>query len=211
MPGSRQDAIPRGVRTLGVAAAGATVTATLPATFPSDGGPTALDRALAAPIHAALDTRPGLAHLLVVPSNGYLLVPLLAIAAGWFAYRRLWRSAVLMLATPALAVALNAWAWKPLWHRPLHDYLAYPSGHTVHLVAIATTFFVLIDSPRARSSTLAIALPALLAAAVGMIGLDYHLPTDIIGGTAAAVAMTLTCCWAARPTRGTPATQHNSH
>ncbi|ASF12893.1 phosphatase PAP2 family protein [Nocardia brasiliensis] len=189
---------------------GATVTGALPATFPPDGGPTTLDRTLAAPIHAALDARPGLAEFLVVPSNGYILLPLLAIAAGWFAYRSRWRSAALMLAVPGLAVALNAWVWKPLWHRQLHDYLAYPSGHTVHLVAIATTFFVLADSPRARLSTVAVAIPALLAAAAGMIGLDYHLPTDIIGGTAAAVAMALTFCWAARLFPGAPAPQRNS-
>ncbi|WP_244467350.1 phosphatase PAP2 family protein [Nocardia vulneris] len=210
MPGSRQDVIPRGVPTLGGIAVGAAVTGALPATFPPDGGPTALDRTLAAPIHSALDARPGLAELLVVPSNGYILLPLLAIAAGWFAYRRRWRSTALMLAVPGLAVALNAWVWKPLWHRQLHDYLAYPSGHTVHLVAIATTLFVLVDSPRARLRTVAVAIPALLAAAVGMIGLDYHLPTDIIGGAAAAVAMVLTCCWAARLLPGEPAPQRNS-
>ncbi|WP_237748324.1 phosphatase PAP2 family protein [Nocardia brasiliensis] len=210
MPGSRQDVIPRGVPTLGGIAVGATVAGALPATFPPDGGPTALDRALATPIRAALDARPGLAELLVVPSNAYILLPLLAIAAGWFAYRRHWRSAALMLAVPGSAVALNAWVWKPLWHRQLHDYLAYPSGHTVHLVAIATTFFVLVDTTRARLSTVAVAIPALLAAAIGMIGLDYHLPTDIIGGTAAAVAMVLTFCWAARLLPGDTAPQRNS-
>ncbi|MEU0501130.1 phosphatase PAP2 family protein [Nocardia sp. NPDC005998] len=82
---------------------------------------------------------------------------------------------------------------KPLWDRPLHDYLAYPSGHTVHLVAIATTFVLLTDSMRARVRTVVIATVALLCAAVGMIGLGYHLPTDILGGTAAAIALVTAC------------------
>ncbi|QBS46572.1 hypothetical protein DMB37_39495 [Nocardia sp. CS682] len=173
---------------------GGTVTAVLPATFPPDGGPTPLDRDLAAPIHSALDTRPGLYQALVIPSNAYILVPLLLIAAAWFGYRGRWRHAAIMVVVPELALGLNTWLWKPLWDRQLHDYLAYPSGHTVHLVAIATTFIVLIDSIRARLRTLAVAVPALLAVAVGMVGLDYHLPTDIIGGTAAAVAMALALC-----------------
>ncbi|GAA5091752.1 phosphatase PAP2 family protein [Nocardia iowensis] len=197
MFGLRQDVIPGGAFRLGGIALGGAVAGLLPATFPPDGGPTALDRALAAPIHSALDSRPGIYQALVIPSNAYILLPLLLLACTWFGYRGDWRRAAIMLVVPELALGLNTWLWKPLWNRQLHDYLAYPSGHTVHLIAIATAFIVLVDSMRARITALVVAVAAQCAAAIGMIGLDYHLPTDILGGVAAAVAMVLALCSAA--------------
>lgn len=182
----------------GAVAAGAAVTVALPTTFPPDGGPTDLDRALAEPVRTALDAHPGIYHLLVAPSNGYILLPLLLAATAWFAYRRRWWCAATMFVVPELTLAVNTWLLKPLWDRPLHDYLAYPSGHTVHLVAIAATFVLLTDSVRARLAALLVTAIALPLVAVGMIGLDYHLPTDILGGTAAAVALTITLYWLAR-------------
>lgn len=169
------------------------IAVTLPLTFPGDGAATDLDRALAQPVHSALDDHPGGYEALVIPSNGYILIPLLLAAATWFGYRRQWRRAVAMVAIPEIVVGINSWVLKPLWDRPLHDYLAYPSGHTVHLVAIATAFVVLTDSTRARVGTIVIATAALVCAAVGMIGLGYHLPTDILGGTAVAIALVVGC------------------
>ena len=169
------------------------VAVTLPLTFPGDGAATDLDRELAEPIHSALDDHPGGYEALVIPSNGYILIPLLLAAAAWFGYRGQWRRAVAMVVIPEVVVGINSWVLKPLWDRPLHDYLAYPSGHTVHLVAIATAFVVLTDSTRARVGTIVIATAALACAAVGMIGLCYHLPTDILGGTAVAIALVVLC------------------
>ncbi|MEV4125298.1 phosphatase PAP2 family protein [Nocardia sp. NPDC049707] len=166
---------------------------TLPLTFPVDGAATDLDRALAQPIHSALDDHPGGYEALVIPSNGYILIPLMLAVAAWFGYRGQWRRAVAMVLLPEVVVGLNSWVLKPLWDRPLHDYLAYPSGHTVHLVAIATAFVVLTDSMRARIVTIVIATVALVCAAVGMIGLGYHLPTDILGGAAVAIALVVAC------------------
>ncbi|WP_405163612.1 phosphatase PAP2 family protein [Nocardia sp. NBC_01499] len=198
MFGLRQDLSVGGAYQLGGIALGGAVAGLLPATFPPDGGPTALDRTLATPIHSALDTRPGIYQALVIPSNGYILLPLLLLAGAWFAYRGdRWRAAIMVI-VPELAVGINAVLWKPLCDRHLHDYLAYPSGHTVHLVAVATAFIVLVDSVRARVIALVVAVLALFAAAVGMVGLGYHLPTDIIGGAAAAIAMVLALCWAAQ-------------
>ncbi|WP_231390368.1 phosphatase PAP2 family protein [Nocardia sp. CNY236] len=183
---------------IGVTAATALGAAALPATLPTDGGPSALDRALADPVRGMLDTRPGLAAALVVPSNAYILLPLLFLACGWFAYRGDRRSAITMLVVPELAVATNTWLLKPLWGRQFHDYLAYPSGHTVHMVAIAATFVLLAETTRARCVVCAAASAALLVAATGMIGLDYHHPTDILGGVAAALTLVIVSCWAAQ-------------
>ena len=187
----------RAYRVGGIALGGA-VTLALPSTFPSDGGPSELDDSLAEPVHTALDSHHGVADVLVIPSNAYILLPLLLLGCAWFGYRREWSRAALMLVAPELIVAINTWLLKPLWHRHLHDYLAYPSGHTVHLVAIATAFIVLTDSPRARAVVLTVSVVGLAAAAVGMIALGYHLPTDILGGIAAAIALTTALCWAAQ-------------
>lgn len=166
-------------------------------TLPDDGGPSAFDRAIADPIHAALDARPSVYETLVVPSNGYVLLPLLVLACVWFARRGDLRRAATMLVVPELAVAINTWLLKPLWGRQWHDYLAYPSGHTVHLVAIAATFALLADPADARRAVCAVAGVAMLAAAVGMVGLGYHHATDILGGVAAAITMAISLCWAA--------------
>ncbi|WP_433205666.1 phosphatase PAP2 family protein [Nocardia sp. CA-107356] len=173
---------------------GVGIVVALPFSFPGGGGSTDLDRALAQPIHSEMDDRPGIYEALVIPSNGYILIPLLLAAAAWFGYQRHWRRAVAMVVLPEVVVGINTWVLKPLWDRPLHGYLAYPSGHTVHLVAIATAFVLLTGSTRARVSAVVIATVALLCAAVGMVGLGYHLPTDILGGSAAAIAL-VTACW----------------
>lgn len=177
-----------------VICSGVLITVLLPLTFPHSGGPTGVDSALADPIHSAADGHPGVYRALVIPSNGYILIPLLLAAAAWFGHQGWWRRAAAMVVLPEVAVGINTWVLKPFWDRPLHDYLAYPSGHTVHLVAIATTFALLTDSTRARIRTAVLAIAALLCAAIGMIGLGYHLPTDILGGAAAAIAMVTALC-----------------
>ncbi|GAA5049236.1 phosphatase PAP2 family protein [Nocardia callitridis] len=166
----------------------------LPTTFPDEGGPTGLDRVIAEPIHSTLDAHRGIAEVLVVVSNAYVLLPLLVLGCVWFAARREFVRAALMLVAPELVVAINTWLLKPLWDRRLHDYLAYPSGHTVHLVAIVTAFVVLARTPGARWSVLVMGIICFLAAAIGMIALDYHFPTDILGGAAAAIALTTALC-----------------
>ncbi|MEV0293553.1 phosphatase PAP2 family protein [Nocardia sp. NPDC050710] len=174
------------------------IAAAVPLSFPADGGATDVDRGVSAPIHEALDRHHNLYHALVVPSDAYILLPLLLAAGAWFAAHLRWWRAVTMVVVPELVVAINTWVLKPLFDRPLHDYLAYPSGHTVHLIAIATTFALLTDSAAVRYSVATVTAAALGAVAVGMIGLGYHLPTDIVGGVSAAIAMVVILCWVAQ-------------
>nr|WP_244969745.1 phosphatase PAP2 family protein [Nocardia cerradoensis] len=93
-----------------------------------------------------------------------------------------------------MVVAINTWALKPLWDRHLQHYLAYPSGHTVQFVAIATGVLLVAATVRWRIVIGVLAALALAAVAVGMVGRGYHYPTDVVGGTAFAIAA-VTACW----------------
>ncbi|MET9214300.1 MULTISPECIES: phosphatase PAP2 family protein [unclassified Nocardia] len=172
--------------------AGAALTAALPLTFPADGGPSGLDAAVADPITAAVS--PGLAQVLVTPSNAPVVLVALLAAVGWFAVRRRWWAAVTMLVVPELVLVINTVVLKPLWDRRMHDYLAYPSGHTVHMVAVATTFACLVTTLTARVAIATLTVLALVAIVPGMVVLGYHRPTDVLGGAAAAAALALALC-----------------
>ncbi|WP_280276482.1 phosphatase PAP2 family protein [Nocardia wallacei] len=182
-------ALPRRVALPATVALGVLVAVVLPLTFPSGGGPTAFDRVVGEWVRSALGAHPGVFDVLVVPSNAYVLLPLLVIGTVGYAVRREWWRAGFLLVAPELAVAINTWVLKPLWDRPLQDYLAYPSGHTVHFVAIATAFVLLAEDRRLRTAQLTVSAVLLVGVAVGMVGLGYHYPTDILGGTAAAIAL----------------------
>ncbi|MEU4317979.1 phosphatase PAP2 family protein [Nocardia fluminea] len=169
---------------------GVALTAAIPLTFSANGGPSELDAVV------PQDTvSPGLAQVLVAPSNAPVVVALLLAACAFFALRRQWWQAVTMLVVPEIALAVNTWLLKPLWDRQLDDHLAYPSGHTVHLVAVATTFACLLTDLRARIAVATLTVLALIAITPAMAELGYHHPTDVLGGAAAAASMAIGLCW----------------
>ncbi|MEV5650680.1 phosphatase PAP2 family protein [Nocardia sp. NPDC052254] len=182
--------------TAAVVLIGFLITVTVPLSFPAGGGPTAVDRAVGDRVHDSLDAHPGIYHALVIPSDAYIVLPLLLLGMVYCALRRDWWGAGFLLIVPELVVAINTWALKPLWDRHLQHYLAYPSGHTVQFVAIATGLLLVAATAWLRITVAVLAAIALAAVAVGMVGLGYHHPTDVVGGTAFAVAA-VTASWAA--------------
>ncbi len=167
---------------------------TVPLSFPAGGGPTTFDSAIGDEVHEGLDAHRGVYDALVVPSNAYIVLPLLLIGVLYCVRRRDWWGAGFLVVVPELVVAINTWALKPLWDRHLHHYLAYPSGHTVQFVAIATGVLLVAATVRWRIVIGVLAALALAAVAVGMVGRGYHYPTDVVGGTAFAIAA-VTACW----------------
>lgn len=165
------------------------VTLVVPQFFPADGGPTGFDSALGDHIHSSLGGHPGVYEFLVAPSNAYVVVPLLLGCVAWFAYRREWWAAGFMVVAPELAMVVNSLLLKPFWGRHLHEYLAYPSGHTVHLVAVVTALALVSESARVRVTVVVVTAVVLPMVLVGMVGLGYHHPTDVVGGVGAAVAL----------------------
>jgi membrane-associated phospholipid phosphatase len=144
----------------------------------------------------------GLLRLLVLPTEAYVLIPVALLAAVLCLFGRRKPEAALTIVGPLVAIAANTWVLKPLFDRWKDTYLAYPSGHTVALVAVLTTLVVLARPGVATAVISIVAAVVLGGVTIGMIGLGYHYLTDVVGGTLFAIA---TVCatwvlltWAAR-------------
>jgi undecaprenyl-diphosphatase len=168
---------------------GVLTTVLLPLSLPADGGPTGFDRAIGGRVHSAVDAHRWAYRSLVAPSDAYVVIAVLLAGVLWYLWRRDWWRAGFLFVAPGLAVAINTYALKYVWHRHLHHYLAYPSGHTVQCVAVAAGFVLLAPTVRVRTVAIVVAAVLLVAVAVGMVGLGYHYPTDVVGGTATAIAL----------------------
>ncbi len=127
--------------------------------------------------------------LLVAPTEPWAVLTVLAAVAGFGLARGRPEVVVLAVAGPALAVSVNTWVLKPAFGRYYDDHLAYPSGHTVSLVAAVTVVALLVRLRRARLLTVVCGTLLTGCAAVGMAGLDYHYVTDVAGGAATAVSL----------------------
>ncbi|MBB4907956.1 phosphatase PAP2 family protein [Actinophytocola algeriensis] len=166
----------------------ALLTVALGLAFAGDRGPSDIDETADS---AITGWPPGLLRALVLPTEPYVLLPVLALLVAWCLHTSRPRDALFAALAPAIAVAANTWLLKPLFDRWKDDTLVYPSGHTVSMVATLVVMLVLFNGT-ARTVT-AVAGAALLAGVtIGMIGLGYHYLTDVIGGTLFAAATVLT-------------------
>ncbi|MBB5856990.1 phosphatase PAP2 family protein [Amycolatopsis umgeniensis] len=143
-----------------------------------------------------------LLRLLVLPTEAYVLIPVAAIAVALCLSGRRRLEAVLIVVGPLIAILANTWVLKPLFDRWKNTYLAYPSGHTVALVAVLTVL-VLLARPGVATAVIAVVGAVVLGSVtIGMIGLGYHYLTDVVGGTLFAVAVVCATwallTWAAR-------------
>jgi hypothetical protein len=130
---------------------------------------------------------------LLIFTEWWLLVPLLAACLGVALFRRRWRLAAVIPACPLAAIEI-VWLLKPIFGREKVGALAYPSGHTTLMVTILG-MAVLTAGCRLWA-----VLAAVTASLLGMFGLalTYHFLTDTIG---AAMFATAIVCIAARVAR----------
>lgn len=171
-----------------LAAGCALVALVLGLVFAGDRGPSGVDEVSWSAVGGWPD---GVLRALVLPTEPYVLLPVLALLTVWcLRTSRPWDALFVVLA-PAVAVAVNTWVLKPLFDRWKGDTLVYPSGHTVSLVVTFVVVLVLVQ----RRAVIAVFAAVLVGAAIGMIGLGYHYLTDIVGGSFFAV-------FAALATRG---------
>ncbi|WP_051400047.1 phosphatase PAP2 family protein [Haloechinothrix halophila] len=130
-----------------------------------------------------------LAWLLVMPSEPQVVLPLAALLATVCLVQRRWRGAAFAAAAPLLAVALNTWVLKPAFGRLAEGHLAYPSGHTVSIVAVSAVLVLLARPGVARWVAAVVGAAVSLGVGVALVTLDFHYPTDVLGGIAFALTV----------------------
>jgi hypothetical protein len=116
------------------------------------------------------------ARWLLVFADPWLLAIVLVVAMAVALYRRRWRLAAVMVASPLIGIAL-ANLLKHVFGRKSGGALAYPSGHTTAVVVVMG-MVVLVAAAAVWSVLLAAGVSAL-----GMIGeaVTYHYFTDTVG------------------------------
>jgi undecaprenyl-diphosphatase len=163
------------------------ITVLLPMTFGPGGGASSVDASIGRWVHRTFDEHPGLYGVLITPSDTSVVISVLALAVLFLWWRGHRADAVFLALAPEFAVGVNEVVLKHLWHRHLHDHLAYPSGHTFQYAAVATGLVLVAKSTPVRVVVVSLAVVLLPAIAIAMVGRDYHYPTDILGGLCAGV------------------------
>jgi len=153
--------------------------------FAGDHEPSGVDRAARS---AVAGWPSGVLRALVLPTEPYVLLPVLALLIGWCLHRSRRWDALFVALGPAVAVAANTWLLKPLFDRWKGDTLVYPSGHTVSMVATLAVVY-LLASGLVRRITVIVGAVLLGCVTIGMVGLGYHYLTDVVGGTLFAMAV----------------------
>ncbi len=127
---------------------------------------------------------------LLVFTDGRVLFVGWAIVLVAALYRRCWRLAVVIVATPLVAI-VAARTFKRLFGRLSDGALAYPSGHTT-LAVVVLGLAVLLAGVTAWS-----VVTAAVATVLGMLGqaFTYHYFTDTVGALFLGTAL---MCLAAR-------------
>ena len=98
--------------------------------------------------------------------------------------------ALACLLGPPLALVTSELVVKPLVGRSIGGVLSYPSGSTVGAAALATVA-VLATPARWRMATAVVASLYALWMALAVVSLQWHFPTDALGGLAYGVGVVL--------------------
>jgi len=178
----------------GVLACSAALVAGLGVLFAHQAQADWLDRAVDAPFITWLGGHVGLGLWLITPGAPIpAAAASVAIAVACLLAGRL-NGAVLAAAAVPVAGGLVESLLKPLVHRTYLGDVAYPSGHTASIFALAATVTVLLLVPPrpAGAGALRVLIPAVACAAgivvaTGLIGLRFHYFTDTVAGAAVGI------------------------
>ncbi|HEX3790874.1 MAG TPA: phosphatase PAP2 family protein, partial [Pseudonocardiaceae bacterium] len=155
------------------------------------------DRTLTREIHSLVGIRSTLANVLVAPTDSPAVYGLIILLVAVGLIQRRWQLAALAVVAPAAAVGICELVLKPLFDRRYHDGgLSYPSGHmlaagTVYAVALLAILAVAPLVGRVLALVGGAALAVVMA--VGLVAMNYHYPTDAVGGFCLAIGITLPC------------------
>ncbi len=120
-------------------------------------------------------------------SNPVLIYAVLVAVLVFALWRRRWEAAALAVLGPGLCVLLVEVVLKPLFDRLHSGYLSYPSGHMASSAAALTVAALVIR----RSVVWGAWALVMLGTAAGLVAMNYHYPTDTIGGFGIALGVVL--------------------
>jgi membrane-associated phospholipid phosphatase len=153
-----------------------------------------LDHAVDAPLIGWLGGHLGLGLWLIWPGSPVPAAVLSAVIAVTCLLAGRLNGAVLAAAAVPVANGLVEGLLKPLVHRTYLGDVAYPSGHTTAIFALAATVTVLLLVPPrpAGAGALRVLIPAAafvagVVVAIGLIGLRFHYFTDTVAGAAVGI------------------------
>lgn len=155
-----------------------------------------VDRMLIERVHMTVGEGCGLARLLLVPADTPTIVAVALMSCVAALARRRWDVALLAIVTPVIGITTTELVLKPLFGRRLHGYLSYPSGHAIAAVAGYTVVALALASTATRRWRRVTAVGWGLVVVIvmgGLVGMDWHYPTDAIGGVCVAVGVVLPC------------------
>lgn len=162
-------------------------------------GSTPVDGWFAEQVAAVVGLNP---RWLLIFSNGWLAVVVLAVCLAVTVRRRQRPLSVAVLGVPLVAILLSS-GLKRLFGRRNGPYLEYPSGHTTLLVVVLG-MMVVVAGWRLWALTVATVLS--LLGMLGLVACGYHYLTDTIGAVLLASALVcLAAPLAGRPVRLAPA------
>jgi undecaprenyl-diphosphatase len=168
-----------------------------------DGGPTRLDR-LAADIAREIRMEPltDIAKMVTLLGSLPVVAAAVLVTAAWALRRRRWITAAALVAGMALSYAA-AHVAKAAYDRPRPvgglvdaDLSAYPSAHSLYVVALVACATVLVRMDMGwavRFAAVTVATCVVVAVALSRVYLGVHYLTDVIGGVALGVAIWATC------------------
>lgn len=188
--------IPRRLRVpaLVAAALGWLIALTLGTVYAGDRHAGVFDERIIRFIHTVVGRRSTAANVLVSPTDAPVVYALLvALVVAGLVLRR-WTVAALAVVAPGFAIGMCELVLKPGFDRTYAGGLSYPSGHTIAAVTTYTVALLMITSGASRWwRVLATTLWALLTFAlmVGLVAMNYHYPTDTIGGFCIAMGVVL--------------------
>ena len=198
--------LPRQLRAaaIGVALAASAVTAILGAHFANVSLAGPIDRALDGRLVDRLAGHQQLVDRLASLGNSQVIivVTLMMVIALLVLHRP--RGALLAALAPAVAGGVTEFLLKPLVGRTYKGELAFPSGHTAGVFAVAFVVIMLVFDPKPPRLPVAVQFAlsfVMLALATGvaaaLIAARYHYATDTVGGACVALAAVLSLSVAA--------------
>lgn len=182
---------------LTAAVCGVLVAVVLGIRYAGRSGPGRLDTALTHGLRAVVGNPTPLGKWAVTPptvptrvlgalSNPVLIYAVIVAVLVFALWRRRWATAGLAVLGPGLCVLLVE-ILKPLFDRLHSGYLSYPSGHMASSAA-ALTVAVLVVRGLVAWGVWALLM---LGTAAGLVAMNYHYPTDTVGGLGLALGVVL--------------------